>query len=100
MSAESLCSHFQTANCSCNWAIGFDGRVAEIVKEGDRSWCSSSPANDHRAVTIGCASDAFYPYAINANVWKTLPALAFRYGRAALVGPRRGVFVLSEHGQI
>ena len=27
-------------------------------------------------------------------------ALAFRYGRAALVGPRRGVFVLSEHGQI
>ena len=72
MSAESLCSHFQTANCSCNWAIGFDGRVAEIVKEGDRSWCSSSPANDHRAVTIECASDAFYPYAINANVWKTL----------------------------
>ncbi len=72
MSAESLCSHFQTANCSCNWAIGFDGRVAEIVKEGDRSWCSSSPENDHRAVTVECASDAFYPYAINANVWKTL----------------------------
>ena len=38
MSAESLCSHFQTANCSCNWAIGFDGRVAEIVPEGDRGF--------------------------------------------------------------
>lgn len=72
MSVESLCSHFQVANCSCNWAIGFDGQVAEIVPEGDRSWCSSSPANDHRAVTIECASDAFYPYSINANVWKTL----------------------------
>lgn len=75
MSVESLCSHFQVANCSCNWAIGFDGQVAEIVPEGDRSWCSSSPANDHRAVTIECASDAFYPYAINANVWKTLIGL-------------------------
>ncbi len=75
MSVESLCSHFQTANCSCNWAIGFDGRAAEIVPEGDRSWCSSSPENDHRAVTIECASDAFYPYAINANVWNTLTDL-------------------------
>lgn len=72
MSAEGLCSLFQTSGASCNWAIGFDGRVAEIVPEGDRSWCSSSPENDHRAVTIECASDGFYPYAINANVWKTL----------------------------
>lgn len=71
-SVESLCSYFQTAGCSCNWSIGYDGRVAEIVPEGDRSWCSSSPENDHRAVTIECASDAFYPYAINANVWETL----------------------------
>ena len=43
-----------------------------IVDESDRSWCSSSAANDNRAITIECASDAIYPYAINANVWKSL----------------------------
>ena len=42
------------------------------MDESDRSWCSSSAANDNRAITIECASDAFYPYAINANVWKSL----------------------------
>lgn len=72
MSVEGLCGHFQTANCSCNYGIGADGRICTIVDEGDRSWCSSSLENDHRAVTIECASDAFYPYAINANVWKSL----------------------------
>ena len=72
MSAESLCNHFQTANCSCNYSIGADGRICTIVDESDRSWCSSSPPNDHRAITIECASDGFHPYAINANVWKSL----------------------------
>lgn len=75
MSAEGLCAHFQSANCSCNYGIGADGRICTIVDEGDRSWCSSSPENDHRAVTIECASDGFYPYAINANVWGALVAL-------------------------
>ena len=75
MSVENLCSHFQTAECSCNYAIGKDGRIAVIVDEADRSWCSSSPANDNRAITIECASDGFYPYAINANVWKSLIGL-------------------------
>ena len=75
MSAEGLCAHFQSANCSCNYGIGADGRICTIVDEGDRSWCSSSPENDHRAVTIECASDGFYPYDINANVWGALVAL-------------------------
>ncbi len=75
MSVEGLCSHFQTANCSCNYGIGYDGRRCTIVDERDRSWCSSSPENDHRAITIECASDAFYPYAINANVWNSLVEL-------------------------
>ena len=42
------------------------------VEEKDRSWCSSNAANDHRAITIECASDTFHPYAINYKVYKSL----------------------------
>ena len=75
MSVEALCSHFSNPGlgASCNYGIGPDGRICTIVDESDRSWCSSSAANDNRAITIECASDGFYPYAINANVWKWLP---------------------------
>lgn len=51
-------------NASCNYGIGFDGKIALIVDEKDRSWCSSSPDNDHRAITIEVASDTTAPYAI------------------------------------
>lgn len=50
---------------SSNYGIGYDGRVGLFVDEGNRSWCSSSPANDHRAITIEVASDNYYPYAFN-----------------------------------
>lgn len=52
--------------------IGTDGRIALIVDEGDRSWCSSSKTNDNRAITIECASDKTTPYAINDKVYKSL----------------------------
>ena len=52
--------------------IGTDGRIALIVDEGDRSWCSSSNTNDNRAITIECASDKTTPYAINDKVYKSL----------------------------
>lgn len=42
---------------SSNYGIGSDGRIAMYVEEKDRSWCSSSPSNDHRAVTIEVAND-------------------------------------------
>lgn len=74
-SVEALCSHFQTANCSCNYAIGSDGRICTIVDEGDRSWCSSNAANDNRAITIECASDPAHPYAINGAVTDSLVKL-------------------------
>lgn len=48
---------------SSNYGIGVDGRVGMYVEEKNRSWCSSSAANDQRAVTIECASDATEPYA-------------------------------------
>ncbi len=60
---------------SCNYAIGSDGRIALIVDENDRSWCSSSRSNDHRAITIECASDTKHPYAINDKVYASLISL-------------------------
>ena len=57
---------------SSNYGIGVDGRVGMYVEEKDRSWCSSNAANDHRAITIECASDTTHPYAINDKVYATL----------------------------
>lgn len=57
---------------SCNYGIGEDGRVGMYVEEKNRSWCSSSNANDQRAVTIECASDATTPYAFKDVVYQKL----------------------------
>ncbi len=57
---------------SCNYGIGLDGRVGMYVEEKNRSWCSSSNANDQRAVTIECASDTTEPYAFKDVVYQTL----------------------------
>lgn len=57
---------------SSNYGIGVDGRVGMYVDEGNRSWCSSSNANDQRAVTIECASDKTAPYAMNDTVYQSL----------------------------
>lgn len=46
---------------SSNYGIGSDGRIAMYVEERDRSWCTSSAANDHRAVTIEVANDGGAP---------------------------------------
>src|SRR5574344_1266979 len=57
---------------SSNYGIGPDGRIGRYCEEKDRSWCSSSPENDNRAITIECASDTTDPYAINDKVYKSL----------------------------
>lgn len=44
---------------SANYAIGNDGRIGLFCPEGDRSWCSSSPWNDHRAITIEVSNSAY-----------------------------------------
>lgn len=77
MGIDALCSEFSRTSkgASCNYGIGYDGRICTVVDETDRSWCTSSGINDNRAITIECASDGFYPYAINANVWNALIAL-------------------------
>lgn len=57
---------------SCNYGIGKDGRIALIVEEKDRSWCSSSKENDQRAVTIEVASDSKSPYAFRQEAYSAL----------------------------
>lgn len=42
---------------SSNYGIGSDGKVGLYVDEANRSWCTSSGTNDHRAVTIEVAND-------------------------------------------
>lgn len=74
LSAESICGCFTspTRGASCNYGIGSDGSVSMSVEEKNRSWCSSSNANDQRAVTIECASDKTHPYAMNDVVYDSL----------------------------
>ena len=57
---------------SSNYGIGVDGRVGMYVEEKNRSWCSSSAANDQRAVTIECASDSKAPYVFKDVVYQRL----------------------------
>lgn len=64
-----------SAKTSCNYGIGLDGRIGMFVEEKDRSWCSSNRKNDHRAITIECASESTHPYAINEKVYKALVEL-------------------------
>jgi len=76
-SVEALGTLFQNKarQTSSNYGIGFDGRVGLYVDEDKRSWCSSSNANDQRAVTIECASDKTDPYAFNDAVYSKLVEL-------------------------
>lgn len=75
---------------SCQYGIGVDGRVGMYVEEKNRSWCSSSNANDQRAITIECASDATHPYAFNDTVYAKLIELCTdickRYGKPSCSG--------------
>ena len=52
--------------------MGYDGSIGLCVPEEDRSWCSSSPSNDARAVTIETASDSTAPYAVTEAAYKAL----------------------------
>ena len=69
---EPLGELFQTKAASSNYGIGKDGRIAMYVEEKDRSYCSSSAANDNRAITIECASDTKEPFAVNNKVYAAL----------------------------
>lgn len=57
---------------SANYGIGYDGEIGLYVEEKNRSWCSSSASNDHRAITIEVASDTKEPYAITDKAYESL----------------------------
>lgn len=57
---------------SSNYGVGVDGRIGMYVEEKNRSWCTSSASNDHRAITIEVASDTTEPYAVRDNVFSAL----------------------------
>lgn len=71
LSAESIASCFapKSRQASCNYGIGKDGKVALICEEKNRSWCTSSSANDQRAITVEIASDTTHPYKMNASAY-------------------------------
>lgn len=72
--AEGLGDWFSKSStqASSNYGIDRNGRVGLYVEEKNRSWCTSSNANDQRAVTIECASDTKEPYTMNSSVYATL----------------------------
>ena len=49
---------------SSNYGVDSDGNVGLFCEEKNGSMCSSSRANDQRAITIEVASDRTHPYAI------------------------------------
>lgn len=90
LSCETICDCFPAGRgASCNYGIGKDGRIALCVDEDNRSWCSSSNANDQRAITIECASDKTEPYAMTDAVYASLIDLCTdickRYGKNKLL---------------
>lgn len=74
LTVESIGSIFapRSRSASSNYGIGKDGRVGQYVDEKNRSWCTSSAANDTRAITIECACDLTHPYTMNDKVYSTL----------------------------
>ena len=72
--AEGLGDWFakSSTQASSNYGIDKDGRIGMYVEEKNRSWCSSSNANDQRSVTIECASDTKEPYAFKDVVYQRL----------------------------
>ena len=89
--AEGLGDWFvkSSTQASSNYGIDKDGRVGLYVEEKNRSWCTSSNANDQRAVTIECASDTSEPYAFRDVVYQKLITLCVdicrRNGKTKLI---------------
>ncbi len=75
LSVESCGALFAKSSrkASSNYGIGSDGRIALYVDEGNRSWCTSSNANDQRAVTIEVANSvAAHPWPVSDAAYGAL----------------------------
>ena len=53
-----------STQASSNYGIDDEGQIGLFVEEKNRSWCTSSRANDQRAITVELSSDPKPPYAI------------------------------------
>ena len=62
----------ESKKASSNYGVGYDGSIGLYVEEQNRSWCSSSASNDHRAITIEVASDKTEPYTITSAAYEAL----------------------------
>ena len=74
VTAKRGCDYFFESDrqVSSNYVVGCDGTIGLSVEEKNRAWTSSSPSNDHRAVTIEVASDTKPPYAVTDAAYKSL----------------------------
>ena len=83
MSARGLGDWFalKSTGASSNYGIGKDGQIGLYVDEANRAWTTggtlnvngqTGKMNDHRAITIECASDTKHPYAMNDAVYQSL----------------------------
>lgn len=59
LSARQIGAIFQRVgrNASANYGIGNDGLIVGMVPEESRAWTSSSPSNDHQAITYEVSND-------------------------------------------
>lgn len=91
VSAKRGCDYFATTpkKASCNYVVGYDGKIGLSVEEKDKSWCSSSDSNDQRAITVEIASDNVDPYKITDAALEGFIKLCIdickRYGKKRLV---------------
>jgi len=75
MTVESCGAWFAnpSAQCSSNYGVDSNGRVGLYVEEINRSWATSSGANDNRAVTIEVANiETKEPFAVTDKAMATL----------------------------
>lgn len=77
VTAKQGCDYFYNTDreVSSNYVVGRDGSIGLSVAENHRAWTSSSPTNDHRAITIEVASDTKSPYAVTDKAYSALIAL-------------------------
>lgn len=74
MSIERLGEMFskESRKASSNYGIGKNGEIGCFMHDEYRSWCSSSPSNDNRALTIEVSSDSYHPYNVTRKVYLSL----------------------------
>lgn len=115
LSVESCGSLFAKSSrqASSQYGIGSDGRIGLYVDEANRSWCTSSKANDQRAVTIEVANTvAAHPWPVSDKAYAALIKLCVdickRNGKTKVVWfpdkdtalayePKEGEMVLTVH---